>query len=439
MVAAGQTVTIVNKSGKIVSTSKHLVNVFKEARSAYDERKAEIKASRKAEFDEKELRVRKQMEALKVADDDATSVASSRRSSRRGSADERRSRTKSVHSNSRHDHSPSKRNISDGSHAGEEHRRGSHRPSPLRQSSFGDEDIHAGELVRRHTYDIERRDRRHPTLPPRSASVDDIDMDLAYGDIPPPLPNRKYDTEIELRMKMSALQKTMDEFNCVQHSVTAMIENLQKNPDALAAVALTLGEISSLASKVAPGALLSMKGAFPAIIAILCSPEFAIAAGVGVGVTIIALGGYKIIKKIKAKQETRMLENGIEEPTPETPPDEMEELRELDHIERWRRGIAEAEAESLDTSVDGEFITPAASKTLIEEGRLKESDFKVPSEAGDDKKQRKKKKGAKSEVSTKTSKTSKTTKTSKTSKTSKTAEKMPREPSGLRMFFRPHA
>lgn len=251
-------------------------------------------------------------------------------------------------------------------------------------------------------------------------------MDLAYGDIPPPLPERKYDTEVELRMKMSGLQKMMDEFNCVQHSVTAMVENLQKNPDALAAVALTLAEISNLASKLAPGALMSMKGAFPAIIAILCSPEFAIAAGVGVGVTIIAFGGYKIIKKIKAKKETRMLENGIEQPVLETPPNEMEELRELDHIERWRRGIAEAEAESLGTSVDGEFITPAATKTLMEEGRLKESDFKVSSEAGDDKKQKKKKTRSEAPSKNKSSK-------------SKTGGKDPKEPSSLRMFFKSHA
>ncbi|KAJ9626891.1 hypothetical protein H2203_003347 [Taxawa tesnikishii (nom. ined.)] len=67
MVALGQTVTIVNSSGKVVKTSKHLVNVFKEAKSAYRERKAEIKAVRVAELDEK--RARHALENLRIEDD----------------------------------------------------------------------------------------------------------------------------------------------------------------------------------------------------------------------------------------------------------------------------------------------------------------------------------------------------------------------------------
>ncbi|KAL1306086.1 hypothetical protein AAFC00_004206 [Neodothiora populina] len=76
--ALGQTVTVVNKSGKVVSTGKHLVNVFKEAKSAYRERKAEISALRDAE--ESERQARKAIERLAIEDDGNASRASSRHS-----------------------------------------------------------------------------------------------------------------------------------------------------------------------------------------------------------------------------------------------------------------------------------------------------------------------------------------------------------------------
>ncbi|KAI9871715.1 MAG: hypothetical protein M1823_008366, partial [Watsoniomyces obsoletus] len=92
----------------------------------------------------------------------------------------------------------------------------------------------------------------------------------------------------------------LDEANCAQHSVKAIVLHLQKNPDAMAAVALTLAEISNIASKMAPGALAVLKTGAPTVFAILAAPEFLIAVGVGVGLTVVMFGGYKIIKKIKA-------------------------------------------------------------------------------------------------------------------------------------------
>jgi hypothetical protein len=264
-------------------------------------------------------------------------------------------------------------------------------------------------------------------------------MDLAYGELPPPLPERKYDTEIELRAKMSGLQRLLDEANCLQHSVTATIDNLQKNPDALAAVALTLAEISNLATKMAPGALATMKGSFPAIIALLASPEFAIAAGVGVGVTIIAFGGYKIIKKIKARKEqenAHLLEQARDanevgglEYGPEPPESEMDTLREISRIELWRRGIADVEADSMGTSVDGEFITPMATRTLIEEGKLTEGDLKSTTESGGKSRRRRHHSSSKSDKDGKS-------RTSSRSKSTKTKVKTEKEPSGIRMLFK---
>ena len=177
-----------------------------------------------------------------------------------------------------------------------------------------------------------------------------IDMDLAYGPIPPPLPVATQTDETEFKGLIDKVKALLDEADCLQYSVSATISSLQKNPDAMAAVALTLAEISNIATKMAPGVLASMKGSAPAVFALLASPQFMIAGGVAVGVTIVAFGGYKIIKKIRAK-------NTVEDPGM----DEMLELGgDVSTIESWRRGIAEAEGQSVGTSVDGEFITPEA-------------------------------------------------------------------------------
>ena len=250
-------------------------------------------------------------------------------------------------------------------------------------------------------------------------------MDLAYGDLPPPLPERHQNEEIELRNKMTNLQTLLDEANCMHHSVMSMIENLQKNPDALAAVALTLGEISTLASKMAPGALMSLKGAFPAAIALLLSPEFMIAAGVGIGVTIIMLGGYKIIKKVQRRKEENLIKDRAITEASESA-SEYDELREinsdLSRIEMWRRGIADAEAEvaldSAGTSVEGEFVTPGANRYLIEEGVIQED----PNHARFSKasKSKKSKKGS----------------SSKDKDQPKKERSKKKEPSGLRMLFK---
>lgn len=434
-----QTVTIVNKSGKIVSTSKHLVNVFNEAKSAYNERKAEIKAVRKneAEAKENERKARKQMERLALADDDDRRSQASGRSSRRGSQDGR-SAIKRKPVPSRNERPPIERGISDSFYANDAPpRRASHapRPSPLRYDSFAsshNDDPRIGELTRRHTDGMQLRSRKQsrPTSK-RRASADSIDMDLAYGDLPPPGPESKREDEVELRDKMNYLQRLLDEGNCVQHSVTAMIDNLQKNPDALAAVALILAEISNIAAKMAPGALAAMKSSFPAIVALLASPQFAIAAGVGVGVTIIAFGGYKIVKKIQARNASkeRLIEPGLAyEAEPErvdSPMDEDNTLRELSRIEKWRRGIADEQANSMGTSVDGEFITPVATRTMIEDGRLTEADLK-PLDTRTVKSSKKKSKStkAKSEVSSASHK-------SKSGKSKKE-----KEPSVLKSLFK---
>lgn len=409
--ALGQTVTVVNKSGKVVSTGKHLIGVFKEAKSAYRERKAEITALRDAEDSEK--KARRAFKDLSIDDDDDDTA--SRNSSRRSH--------KSSRSNgrSRRDHAPIERGYTDSFYANEQPRTSRRsRPSNLRSELDPDDSIQRNELVRRHSEAVANIERPRTS---RSASLNDIDMDLAYGDLPPPLPPRRYDEEVELRNKMTTLQVMLVEMNCVQYSVVAMIENLQKNPDALAAVALTLGEISTIASRMAPGVITALKGSFPAIIALLASPEFLIAAGVGLGVTVIMFGGYKIIKKIQQRTTNKpLLEEGSETAENESV-SEFDELREIDselsHIEIWRRGIADAEAANTPgTSVEGEFVTPGANKYLIAEGVLPEEDLK-------------------STRSGKTSRSKKSKSKDSSSKDKAKKDRKKKEPSGLRMLFKP--
>jgi len=180
------------------------------------------------------------------------------------------------------------------------------------------------------------------------------------------------------------LTRMLEEAHCLQHSATTTIERLQQNPDALAAVALTLAEISNLARKMAPGALGSLAKTFPAAVALVMSPQFLIATGVGVGVVVVALGGYKIVKRI---QDQRALEK--EDKLLEMPAG-------LDRIEMWRRGIADVESASVGTTVDGEFITPEAGRRLIEEGKIAPEELKKPEEGKSEKgKRRKTKKGTK--------------------------------------------
>lgn len=413
----GETITVINKSGKIVSSvrlhpyvditlilrannslqSKHIVNVWKEARSAYRERKAEIKALRDADLEEK--RARHLLKAATLNDDTRS----------------RASRPHTHRSKSYHHKAPSERGHRDDDR---------HEKSPRNRSLDRiDEEPPRKELIRRHT-DFPDHELA-PRKVSRSKSEPYIDMDLAYGELPPPLPIKKYEDEFELKNKMSKLTVLLDEANCLQHSVTAMIESLQKNPDALAAVALTLAEISNIVTKMAPGALTALKGSFPAVMALLASPQFMIAAGVGVGVTIVALGGYKIIKKIQAKPEEKELEA----------PMQLDELRtdELSRIELWRRGIADVQAASVGTSVDGELITPGASRFFVEEGVLDADDVKSRASR---KSHKTKSKAPKSVASShRSSKSKSKSKSDSKEKSSKEKSSRRREPSGLRMLF----
>ncbi|KIX96341.1 uncharacterized protein Z520_08119 [Fonsecaea multimorphosa CBS 102226] len=375
MAAITQTIAIIDRSNKVVSTTKQLKNVFKEAKMAYLERKAEIAAERRAR-EEKELR--KAMKNVTIAEDarSDTSRRPRRHQSHRSEVENGRFRpAESQHH--QHHHPPPEYGYRGVPHAGSEvaaprspeevfsrhvglaefneELYGRHHPVPeYPPAPYG-----GSGLVRRTTDLPLDAHRSHRPPPVRSHSVSDVDMDLAYGEFHPE--SLMLDPKVEQHLQkqeMSSLvtkcKMLMEEANCAQHSVRAIISHLQANPDSMAAVALTLAEISNLASKMAPGALAAFKAGAPSVFAMLAAPEFLIAVGVGVGITVVMFGGYKIIKKIRArvgdKEEDAM--------------DEMLDVKELDRIEHWRRGIPDAETASVATSVEGEYITPLAARSM---------------------------------------------------------------------------
>lgn len=307
--------------------------MFKEARNAYRQRKTEIQASKQAEKQAQIAEQEARRALAKFTIDDQRSVATSRKSGR-----------------SRRHHGDRPRGLhyeQDLSNAPPTH----HRARSLH------------EVGRRHT-SHELAVKQPMPVATRSRSAAHVDMDLAYGEAhPSALERYKPADEEELNGLVAKAKFLLEEADCVQHTATATMTHLQKNPDAMAAVALTLAEISNVASKMAPGILASMKTSAPAVFALLSSPQFLIAAGVGVGVTIVMFGGYKIIKKLTAAPTVE--QPGLPGALPKEPSASADELLELQsqHISRvevWRRGVADWEADSVGSTVDGEFITPTA-------------------------------------------------------------------------------
>ncbi|KAF1811950.1 hypothetical protein P152DRAFT_38436 [Eremomyces bilateralis CBS 781.70] len=411
----GETVTVVNKSGKIVSTGKHLVGVFKEAQAAYREKKAEIKSHRDAEHTEK---VAQNSSSPRPHHDHHHHIRDADNRSRASSGSRR------THGTVRRKPVPDRTTSVRRAHTSRPTQPSRHKPDLPRSRTLPQDLPVAGEdpYPRRHSdgTSLALVHRPRPASARSASTTDSIDMDLAYGSfshhsLVPSTPTSPVAVDPEIEIKLSALTRMLDEANALQHGVTATIASLQKNPDALAAVALTLAEVSQIVSKMAPAGLATLKGSFPAAMALLASPQFAIAVGVGVGVTVVMLGGYKIVKRMQKK---RLDEVTLEGRSREE--EEAQELLELNgdfgRIERWRRGVpmsagtgTEYIGSQVGTSVEGEFVTPGASRVLLREGVIAEEDLR----------------------SVKTSKTKRTSKSVKsrgnTSKKEKSKDDMKRE------------
>ncbi|KAK6821790.1 hypothetical protein PG990_008732 [Apiospora arundinis] len=450
-----ETVTIINNSGKIITNGKHLFGLFKEAKASYQEKKASIKVERAIKrsqtydvavqpeyYDEVEY-LSAGGRRLSYDDGDGASHASSRRSHR-----------------SRHSRAPTEYSRASGalteSNLKTHSEVSSVAPSRVpRRSPYGetvepyDMALSRPNLSRTKTMPLEVIEsqsfydsqppmqlQRRSTVDPAKVAKEEkkIDMNMAYGSIPPDLAERvdldpAYKAAQKERKAQDLAQKIeglLTEAHCMHHTATHMITHLQANPEAAAAVALSLAELSALLGKMSPAFLGAIKAGSPAVFALLASPQFLIAAGLTVGVTVVMFGGWKIVKRI-ADAHTEMAATGAGAPhavpmafeaypassagsrtvrQPNYPPTErsasvfdealvLEE--ELSSIESWRRGISQCGIPDDASSVDLELITPNA----------------MQSQYGDDD-------DARTVRTMRTNKTSKTAKTHRTDRTEKT-------------------
>ncbi|KAJ9144123.1 WD repeat containing protein pop1 [Pleurostoma richardsiae] len=490
-----ETVTIINNSGKIISTGKHLVNIFKGAKASYQEKKAALKAERYGsaprpgvfrraqtfdvgpryeEYDDDEYyddghgdhyagqrelpyhpahhhhRYIEDDAGRRRSVDDARSYASSRRSSHRSE------RSHSRHHSSRPSRPPltesNLRTLSEVSATTPsvvpQAYRSPYAETMPRDMTLSRPTLHppaAGTVATRRppvpapsetvtTTPVAtprqsmavHRPRSDPSLRVRGK---EIDPHLAYGNVPPDLASRvdldpsgpaasdDGTKENEARGLLSRVEALLVEAQCLHHSAAAIISHLQADPEAAAAVALTLAELSTLLARMSPGFLAVVKGGWPAVFALLASPQFLVGVGVAVGVTVVCFGGWKIVKRIReAKAAARedaeakeaaaaqafemqpQLHHHVHQPLPGAPPstpgtapaldyapsrghgpaggaggfDEALVLdEELSAIDTWRRGIPPfGENES---TVSAELITPDAVRSVMEDAASRRS------------------------------------------------------------------
>ncbi|KAI0382313.1 hypothetical protein F5Y04DRAFT_253480 [Hypomontagnella monticulosa] len=428
-------VTIVNSSGKIISNGRHLINVLKEAKASYDEKKAAIRAERAVKRSQTfDIPTVPRYDdggtpdwPRRASHDDAASQATSRRSHRSRASRQRASSQAGTALTRRNLEALTEVSSTTPSRPPVAYR------SPYAETAPRDMVLSRPSLPYAQTIYVDGPTEEPMHAPvPRSISdpalggkTKEIDMNLAYGNVPPDLADRvdldpaykAAQKERKARDLVGKIEELLTEAQCLHHTATHIIQHLQGNPDAAAAVALTLAELSAILGKMSPSFLAVIKGGSPAIFALLASPQFLIAAGVTVGVTVVMFGGWKIVKRIQEAKEAEaanamapMAFAAHQPPLPaeaERPPypeseasqgfDEALVLEEeLSTIESWRRGIVPF---GEDEQADMELISPEADRAI-------RSQY-----GGDD---------ARSVRTSRTHRTTKTTKTSKTSKTHKT-------------------
>lgn len=249
---------------------------------------------------------------------------------------------------------------------------------------------------------------RSETQPKRK----EIDMDLAYGNVPPDLASRvdldhdhthdravtlskggpgpapspmaseggdaSDDPESQAINMIDRIEGILEEAHCLHHTASSMIAHLQENPQAAAAVALTLAELSALVGKMSPAFLGVIKGGSPAIFALLASPQFLIGTGIAVGVTVLIFGGLKIVKRMaaaNAKEKEAPMEmrgmGGAAAAKSDVSYEEalvLEVEEELSTIESWRRGVEPSaigdDYDEEEEEADVELMTAEADRSL---------------------------------------------------------------------------
>ncbi|KAH8172470.1 hypothetical protein LIA77_06725 [Sarocladium implicatum] len=398
-----QTITIVNNSGKIISTGKELFSIFMDAKDSYLDKKSEIKGLQRAQtFDQTRSIQGRDRASVYDYDPYRDDRAVPRRSfDEYSDTSSRRSyRTKSVRSR-HHDAAtavPRSRpalteynlkTMSEVSSVAPSRAPPNAYRSPFAETMTRDlADARSqavttrqmpGQLARRNSYDVGSRALvRKPK---------EIDMDLAYGSMPPDLEHMveldpNYDDGKKAKALVGRVEGLLTEADCLKHSAGAIIKRLQEDPNAAASVALTLTELSKVVAKMSPAVIGMLKGSSPAVFGLLASPQFLIGTSIIAGVTVVMFGGWKIVKKVKENQVAReaLPYAGVPDgrPTPLRTQSEasagFEEALiiddELSTIESWRRGIAPF---GDDASADLELITPQAHRERDEDTKSRKA------------------------------------------------------------------
>ncbi|VBB80479.1 Putative protein of unknown function [Podospora comata] len=472
---AGEIVTIINNSGKVISTGKQLVNIFKDAQAAYRERKEAVKAEKaqragirraqtfdvnltrggpysedfnythgpgKGGFiieeidDEKEKEYERRMIGAPPGrrrshedDDDGRSHASSRLTTRSKRTSYRQQALPAPAGPVSAAAPRTVVSLTESAlkaHSEISAAAPSKAPSKVPSAAPG-----PGALV--------HRSRTEPVVNTVKKKKS-IDMDLAYGSIPPDLAQRHdlapknvpisrsigptaitmtdRETEVDPQVDidpqeaealglMDKIEEFLQEADCVHASATNMIESLQQKPEAAAAVALSLAELSALVGKMSPAFLAFLKGGSPAVFALLASPQFLIGAGVAAGITVVMFGGWKIVKKMTGnappvkeqpiamralpmasgaqqhQQRLQELEGQAEQQSEASyqEPLVVDDVQELSSIEMWRRGIEPAFVEGTtvagDDAAEIEMMSREAEKYARENFRSNKYDIEV--------------------------------------------------------------
>lgn len=378
---------------------KKLLSIFKEAKGAYQDKKAEIQSERSVQrsqtFDAARSvsRHRRRIEDDDCDDDDYRHSYGGRRHSHDvySETGSRRSRRSSGHHRHHHDRRQPRRGALTESNLQALSEVSSTTPSrapppnvyraPYAETMPLDAALSRLDVSRAPDAMLVPRRRSEP-------NVREIDMNLAYGNIPPDLADRvdldpgRAGCDLDhnrARQLVRKVEGLLDEAHCLQYSATSIIKSLQERPDAAAEVALTLADLSSAVAKMSPSFLGLLKGGSPAVFALLASPHFLIGTGIAVGVTVVMFGGWKIVKKIaeaQAPREATALE-GVpwDRPAPLlTQTDYAHDYQQsggveealvvdddLSAIETWRRGIL-----PFAESADLELITPDADRATRE-------------------------------------------------------------------------
>ncbi|KAK1759978.1 hypothetical protein QBC47DRAFT_117804 [Echria macrotheca] len=434
---ATEIITIINNSGKVISTGKQLVSIFKEAKAAYREKRETIRAERGIqrsrtfdvtprgiveEYDEyeEEEYVYERRAIRDVPDRRRSHDDSSQASSHRSHRSRRTHHRESPPRPARPALALTEANLRTHSEVSATPPSAAPRSNtyraPYAETAPRDMQLSRPNLAHAATMpmpatraDVIPSNTTTPVSTPRQSMLvhrprsdgslqkkKEIDMDLAYGNVPPDLAHRtdldkSHPTatttaapgggpeagpvqEKEAMTMIHRIESLLEEAECVQHTASSMIAHLQENPQAAAAVALTLAELSALVGKMSPAFLGVIKGSSPAIFALLASPQFLIGTSIALGVTVVVFGGWKIVKRLREAKEQRKMEGAFEMQNVEVETKggadgSYEEAlvleEELSTIETWRRGIQPFGVDADDEeSADVELISPAAEREL---------------------------------------------------------------------------